>query len=767
MTSPRRWVENENHFHYGVGVRLLGLIAFLLAADEPASLPVAEPTSTSAASAAVPAVAEQPPAAAETTSSPAVEPPTAAAQERLVPQIDVLARQKNQRQKTPGAAYVIESETLLKSLPLTTGEALRKVPGINVLDEEGLGLRPNLGLRGLDPVRSRKVLLLEDGIPLTFAPYGDNASYYHPPIERMERIEVLKGSSQIAYGPHSVGGVINYITSRPPTTPGGFAKLALGNQKYVLGQGRVGGVFGDSGVVLDYMFKQGEGSRLRTFARLHDVNLKTVTTLGDHQALTLRVNYYREDSQISYSGLTLAEYLASPRGNPFYNDALQFNRGGISATHQLTVSSSLKIVTNVYGTTFLRDWWRQSSNSRQRPSDAGDPACVDMSNLNTTCGNEGRLRKYYTAGIEPRLFLDWELFEQKQTLEIGARAHYETQDRVQMNGPFPNSRTGAISEHNFRAVFAVSGFVQNKFQLGDFLIVPGIRFETMNLYRNNRLANGGRGVSGSDQVTAFIPGLGVSYTPMSALTVFASAHRGFAPPRPEDVISDGTGQVVELAAEESVNYELGVRTRPIEGLSLEVAGFVLDFRNQIVAASVAAGQGATLTNGGKTLHAGIESLLRVDGGRLYGSAHNVFAQVAYTYIPLARYVGARNSNIPGFATVSVSGRRLPYSPEHTATASVGYEFTPLSADVRLEIVHVGRQFADDLNTVGSTDDGQRGALPAYTVFNVAASIAVPIIHSQVFVSAKNLFDTLYIVDRTRGILPGMPLTVFGGIRANF
>lgn len=728
----------------------LGMVLVFIAAESSSS-----PSEVEAANSA----SSQPVAA-----DPSVEPP---ATEQVVPQIDVLGRKRKAWLNVPGSGFVLDAETLQKSIPFSTPEALRKVPGINALDEEGLGLRPNLGIRGLDPVRSRKVLLLEDGIPLTFAPYGDNASYYHPPIERMERIEVLKGSSQLVYGPQTVGGVINYITSKPPTTPGGFLRLALGNQNYVVGQGRAGGVWGDSGAVVDYMFKQGQGSRERTFARVHDLNLKTVTTLGDRQAVTIRANYYKEDSQISYSGLRLDEYRANPRGNPFKNDRLYFNRGGLSATHQLDIAPKLRLTTNLYGTMFLRDWWRQSSNSRQRPADSADPACVDMTNLDTTCGNEGRVRKYYTAGLEPRLQWKYELFDQEHQLDTGVRVHVETQDRMQLNGPFPKSRTGAIAEHNARSITAFSGFVQNKFQLWKVSITPGIRVENITMTRQNKLANGGAAVGGTRNVTALIPGIGAAYNPIEELTIFGGVHKGFAPPRPEDSISDSTGGVIELSSEESINYELGARSQPVRGITLDVTGFALDFSNQIIPTSVAGGAGATLTNGGKTLHAGMEAWGRVDSGELLRSKHNVFAQVAYTFIPVAKFMGTRFSNTPGFAAVSTTGRRLPYSPEQTVTTTLGYAHTSLGIDVRVEMVHVGRQFADDLNTLSSTDDGQRGVLPAYTVFNAALSVDVPAIQSNVFISVKNLFDSLYIVDRTRGILPGMPLTVFGGLRFNY
>src|SRR5688572_4041974 len=128
-------------------------------------------------------------------------------------------------ERTPGAVDVIDKRTLESSRVLSSSEALRKVAGLNVRDEEGLGLRPNIGIRGLNPTRSTKVLLLEDGLPLTYAPYGDNASYYHPPVDRFESIEIVKGSGQILYGPTTVGGVVNYITPAPPIDASGFLTL--------------------------------------------------------------------------------------------------------------------------------------------------------------------------------------------------------------------------------------------------------------------------------------------------------------------------------------------------------------------------------------------------------------------------------------------------------------------------------------------------------------------------------------------------------------
>ncbi|HQU93413.1 MAG TPA: TonB-dependent receptor plug domain-containing protein, partial [Pyrinomonadaceae bacterium] len=107
---------------------------------------------------------------------------------------NLLAGTEASLSEVPGSIERVDSQTLQNSRVFNFSEALRKVSGVIVRDEEGFGLRPNIGIRGTNPTRSTKVLLLEDGVPLTYAPYGDNASYYHPPIERYESIEVLKGS---------------------------------------------------------------------------------------------------------------------------------------------------------------------------------------------------------------------------------------------------------------------------------------------------------------------------------------------------------------------------------------------------------------------------------------------------------------------------------------------------------------------------------------------------------------------------------------------
>jgi Fe(3+) dicitrate transport protein len=666
----------------------------------------------------------------------------------------------------PGSLSILDAGMLESSRVFTTSEALRKVAGVNVRDEEGFGLRPNIGIRGVNPSRSSKVLLLEDGIPLSYAPYGDNASYYHPPIERFDGVEVLKGAGQILYGPATVSGVVNYLTPLPPDSASGTVTLIGGNRDYLNGHLSWGGTWGGTGLMFDLTRKQGEGARENQRFGLSDVNVKMIRTVTPRQSLTIRGNYYGEDSNVSYSGLTEEEYQHNPRYNPFRNDFFYGDRLGASATHSIFVSDRAAITTNLYGSFFRRHWWRQASNSNERPNDFLNPACGGMQNLSTTCGNQGRLRRYLTWGIQPHARLSHGLLGIKNESDFGFRIHFEDQDRRQENGTSPMARTGILVEDNLRDNHAYSMFLQNRFALSRFAFTPGVRVERINYQRTNRLANDGSGVSGRTDLTQTVPGLGIAYSVARDLTVFGGIHRGFAPPRTEDIINNATGGTVDLDPELSWNYELGLRGRPHPAAGIEATIFRLDYENQVVPATVAGGVGALLTNGGQTLHQGFECSGRLDLGTALATRQNLYFRSAYTYLPTARFTGPRFSAVAGFSEISVTGNRLPYAPRHLLTTTVGY-LHPRGLDALIENLYIGEQYGDDLNTVAPTPSGQRGLIPAQTTWNATVSYKLEPLSSTFFVSVKNLFDRIFIVDRVRGILPSSPRLIQAGLKVQF
>lgn len=659
-------------------------------------------------------------------------------------------------ERIPGSGEILDKQTLETSRVFTTSEALRKLPGINVRDEEGFGLRPNIGIRGLNPTRSTKITLLEDGVPLSYAPYGDNASYYHPPIDRYQRIEVLKGAGQILYGPQTIGGVINYITPTPPATPGGSITLGAGNRDYLNGHVNYGGTWGSNGLLFDYIRKQGDGARDNTHSELNDANFKAVLGLGAQQALTLRANYYSEDSNVTYSGLTQAEFNnLGARYNPFKNDFMYADRYGASATHEFVFNDNVVLTTNLYGSIFARDWWRQSSTTTDTQCTGFAATRLAGSTVNPdTCNSiQGRLRDYYTWGIEPRLRVSHNLFGVSSEADLGVRAHYETQERIQMNGTSPTARSGTLAEDSLRETDAYAVFAQNRFLLGDWTLTPGLRFEYIDSSRTNNLT----GVTGSDTLGQWIPSLGGTYSPGKALTVFAGVHRGFAPPRTEDIIG-GAGTSTDVGPELSVNWELGLRAEPMAGTNLQATLFRNDFSRQIAVGSIAGG--STPLAQGETLYQGLEL-----SGKA-GLPAGMYLRGAYTWLPTAEQT-TPFTQVLGGAPVSGSaaGNRLPYAPEHLLTAALGYAMGGL--DAQLEAVYVGEQFSDFASTVAPTTDGQKGLINDYTIWNATLNYHFKPERTTLFLTVKNLADKTYIVDRTRGILPGSPRLIQAGIKYAF
>jgi Fe(3+) dicitrate transport protein len=678
----------------------------------------------------------------------------------VAPRVDVIGSQ-DEWFKTPSSAAIIEREDLESSHVMTTNEALRKVPGVVVRDEEGIGMRPNIGVRGLNPTRSTKIMLLEDGIPLAYAPYGDNASYYYPTIDRFEKIEVLKGANQVKFGPQTIGGVINHITPNAPEKFGGHISVTGGNRDYLNTKLNVGG----NGMLLDYTHKEGDGARDNTHANVEDLNFKITKSFNDDHAITLRANWFTEDSQVSYTGLTQAEYNNfGGEYNPFNHDDFETTRYGLSATHDWQINSNAILTTNMYYSYFDRDWWRQSSTSSTIATGTGanaggatSAACAAIRtarnngqavNADSCLGNEGRLRTYDTYGIEPRLTITHAWGE----LEVGAKAHFEEQNRRQINGFSPTARTGNLTENNLRETDAYSGFISNRFDIGQFSITPAVRYEHIENERTNRLT----GAKGDANLHEWIPGITVAYNPHEHLTVFAGVHEGFAPPRTEDLIGP-TGGSIDVDAEKSTNWELGFRAKPTQKLNIEATAFYNDFDNLIAVGSVASN---IALSQGKATFSGLEIASQ------YDFDNGFYNRLAYTWLPVAEQDSPfRNVQTNAISAGSAKGNRQPYAPKNTLTAALGYKLNQW--DMQIEAVHVGKQYADFAETEAPSLDGTRGEIASYTIYNAAINYKLAEHKTTLFLVGKNIFDKDYIVDRTRGILTGMPALVQVGARYDF
>ena len=688
--------------------------------------------------------------------------------------IEVVGRTDEILMEIPGSVFLISKQELHDSKPIDANEVLKKVPGLILREDSGpMAMRLNVGMRGLNPDRSRKVLMLEDGLPISLAPYGEPEMYYSPPIDRMERVEVLKGSGQIAHGPQTVGGVINFVTPDPPAKFHGRFDLEGGQRGIFVGNGSLGGSNKNqsAGWFLNYLHKQGDGWRDFWFD-IEDVQSKFTLKPNDKHTLSIKAGVYDERSNSTYLGLTRPMFDRDPAQNAVPGDDLKVSRESGSLSHTYALNPHTLWSTSVFAYHTVRNWgrqdWDRSDQGRDYLGVIGNPAIPGGAVfLRDSAGN--RNREFYVAGVQSGLSMDHDLGGRRNKLDLGLRYIYEKADDQRINGPGFRARSGDLRDDEERFGKAFSGYVQNRFYLGDrWIVTPGVRFEHYNQQRHitrTRVRTGqGRIPMDVDRrqdngITALVPGLGVSFKATEKLTLFTGIHRGFAPPRTKIAITSDA-ENLNLDAELSWNYEAGARFAGSRVLQGEFTYFRLDFSNQIIAAAESGGATTTLSNGGATLHQGFESSFRANWNELVSTGGwTIFTDFRHMYLLTAEF---SENNLFG-------GNRLPYAPTNTLSALLGVRHSR-GLGFQIDLSRIADQFGDNRETIADSADGTVGRLPAYQVANLMVDYRIRRERWEFtpYFTIKNVANELYIASRApQGIQPGLFRQTNFGLKISF
>jgi len=662
-------------------------------------------------------------------------PAHALAAEIELPRINVIAGGEEAIAKQPGSVSIVNKAQLERLQPLSTEDALRRVPGVYIKGEEETAIVANIGIRGLNAA-DYKSLILEDGVPIAPGLFVGNGRYYNPRIQRMDEIEVLKGAAALRYGPNTIGGVINYKTKDPID---GFAVSGrVGTHNYREATLEAGGSTpsGEAKAGLFYTRASSDGFQDKGFD-MQDLMVKGGMALGDNQWLGAKFTFYENDANISYRGLFLGEYNAGAEHNPAPDDYFLTERKSLDINHLWEIRPGMNLNTVVYWSEMYRDYWRFAVNS------AASTAAGSWVYTNVVNGNN---RAFDRIGLDSRLTVANTLFGVSGEAEIGVRIMQEEMVDLGIAATRANPRTGTITTDRIDSATSYALFAQNRFDVTDRLsITPGLRIESYEQEREDRRNAANNGDSSN---TEYLPGIGATYKLNPAAQLYGSVYKAFSPALNSQSIVTGVDQ--QLDAEHSINVEFGVRGQS-GALRYEFTAFQMDFDNQI---TPAISGGLANANAGSTLHRGLEGAL---GYRL-GNGFSVDGNL--TWIPVSEYRENRGGGIN-------EGNRLPYSPELLANLSLGYASGPVNA--ALSWSYVDEQFGSGDNSVPITGSGGAiwsGLLPSYYTVDLTGSYDVNK-QLKLFGAIKNLTDERYIAGLRQGIYAGPERAVEVGAKYTF
>jgi Fe(3+) dicitrate transport protein len=671
------------------------------------------------------------------------EVPTAKPASDIV-EVSVFGRRDDALQKVPGSGTLVGAKEIRRAIPADTGEVLRRVPGLHVRPEEGSGLRLNLGMRGLDPTRSRQVLILEDGMPVAINPYGEPDLYYSTPVDRIRAIEVVKGSGSILFGPQTIGGVVNFVTVTPPDKPEWTLEAQYGQRNYLKLFGLYGGSAADGAAryVVQLSHRQGDGIRGVAFGTTDFLGKFAIATSNKGEA-TIKVAVYDEFSRSTYVGLTQNMFERDPRQASIApHDAFYVRRYDASLTHEYRFSEATKLRTFIYGYITNRAWRRQNFDREEQPGTVYERIVGDRStpggavyfrDTSTT-----RDRKYEVLGVEPRIEHRFLTGNVRHTLTAGVRLHAETAERQQFLDEFVTSNAGELQSEEYHRTYAFAAYVQDRLAFRDNLLVtPGVRIETMDSQRHIRRTDDGGTphdvwIRGNSANTAIMPGIGI-VGGKPDLNAFGGVYVGYAPPRVSAAIATN-GADTGLNAEQSTNFELGVRIARPKWVRAELTGFIMNFRNQILTGTLASGQQSELVNGGQTLHRGAESSVTMGIGQAFQLPITLDLAVRYTFSQATYRAGP------------FDGNRLPYAPLHTASVSLNAEHK-IGLGAEVTWTYVSDQFSDENNTVAVDPTGRIGLIPAYNVVDCNLRYRHEKTGLGALITVKNALDQVFVATR--------------------
>ncbi|MBL6826394.1 MAG: TonB-dependent receptor [Candidatus Marinimicrobia bacterium] len=651
-----------------------------------------------------------------------------------------------------------------------------RIPGVYISEEDGLGLRPNIGVRGTGSLRMEKLNVMEDGVLIAPAPYASPAAYYSPTAGRMESIEVRKGSTQIKHGPFTTGGSLNYLSTSIPTSKLNSVSLDIGSFGKTLMQVRSGDSMGKFAYLIELYsdkmdgFKELDGGGDTGYTKT-DFMTKLRYSFSESHALEFKYSITDELSDETYLGLTDADYSDNPlrRYRATALDEMDADHSQVMLSYAAKLNDSMSLAIVGYSNDFARNWYKlnkvngMSLSSITKPTADGWNEFYMLMNAQNSADDAYRIkannREYYSSGIQAVLNVNAGAHD----IQAGLRIHSDEMDRFQwedrysmQNGKLvmTTQATKGSDSNRIDSAEATALFVEDRFTTGDMTVTAGARYEEITVMRDDwGKTDPDRSETPSQRkhtMDVIVPGIGVEYAINEFQTVSVGVHKGFAPPGP------GTSGVTDKAVdpETSMNTEIGFKSN--QGLnSLEFTLFMNSYDNLLGADTAASGGGSDeLFNGGAVDISGFELYLRrilVDNGRIQMPLELSWTSTKSEF----------QESFDGFWGEVSKGDELPYLPDTMIALNLGLNVDKFSANISMKKTSEMRTVA------GSGRIAESNATDELTIIDLGLRYALQD-NIRLSVGINNFMDDDGIAARRPyGARPTMPRSFSLGVDYTF
>ncbi len=685
---------------------------------------------------------------------------------------------KENAQNLGGVGTYLDADDIGAFIHTDVNEILGQVPGVYLRGEEGYGLFPNISLRGVDSQRSKKVTILEDGVPSSPSPFSQPDAYYSPTAGRMSGFEVLKGSSQLKHGPQNTGGVINYLSTPIPSTRSNYLRFSYGNYNERVAHAHSGGVteFGDGklGYLVEVFDHRTDGwktigsttahSERKAGFNKNDLMIKLSYAFGADEGSYVEFKAGRTDldGDVSYLGLVQGDYASNPyqRYAATRDDNMDSGQTRYYLRFLRELSPDATLSATVFYNEFNRDWFKiadltpTSGNKlkvgyKNGAADTAHGVTSSTDHVNVLKGTaDGSFtmkhndRSYTVKGIQANL--DYQTGN--HDLDFGFRYTDDVYDKnpYQKVAYGVTGATGVIAptattNHggSQQTSEAVEAYVVDQIDLGELTVTPGIRYTSADYTKTG---------SASTDFDDVLLGLGGTYSLSDNLQAFGGVYQGHALPGPS---ASSSG----LSEEQSLGFEIGVRGDSGNGFGYELTYFHTSFEDLITYANL--NGTAQDANVGEATSHGVEATVGLDLGDRMNLGLKMPTQVTFTYTD-AQFDTASDRKDGNFWTNSEVGNELPYVADLQFNLRTGVEWEKTS--VFLNFRYTDESYVDAAN---SAKIGKTGILDLSAFHNLTDS-------AQLFGKITNLTDEIY----TLGHLPdgyrvGAPQAACIGVKFDF